>query len=142
MFRRAVAAPSDQSNHDTSTRAAGSLRAMFPTGLLAGSRWESGLNLWAVVALLGIGGRAGWADTPGFLQKPLVIAVAVVLYTAEFVIDKIPYVDSAWDIANSAIRPTGAATLAVMMTPHESTPHRVLAVVGAAFAALTSHSAK
>ena len=115
---------------------------MFPTGLLAGSGWASGLNLWAVVALLGIGGRAGWADTPSFLQNPAVIVVAVVLYTAEFVIDKIPYLDSAWDIANSAIRPTGAATLAVLMTPHESTPHRVFAVVGAAFAALTSHSAK
>ena len=115
---------------------------MFPTGLLAGSGWASGLNLWAVVALLGIGGRAGWADTPSFLQRTLVIAVAVALYTAEFVIDKIPYLDSAWDIANSAIRPAGAATLAVLMTPHESTPHRVLAVVGAAFAALTSHSAK
>jgi hypothetical protein len=115
---------------------------MFPTGLLAGSGWASGLNLWAVVALLGIGGRAGWADTPSFLHNPVVIAVAVALYTAEFVIDKIPYLDSAWDIANSAIRPTGAATLAVLMTPHESTQHRVLAIVGAAFAALTSHSAK
>ena len=29
-----------------------------------------------------------------------------------------------------------------MMTPHDSTPHRALAVGGAAFAALTSHSAK
>lgn len=115
---------------------------MFPTGLLAGSGWAAGLNLWAVVALLGIGGRAGWADTPHFLQNPWMIAVAVVLYAAEFVIDKVPYIDSAWDIANSVIRPTGAATLAVLMTPHESTPHRVIAVVGAAFAALTSHSAK
>lgn len=117
-------------------------KTMFPTGLLAGSGWASGLNLWAVVGLLGIAGRAGWADTPSLLQNPSVIAVAAVLYTVEFVIDKVPYLDSAWDIANSAIRPTGAAALAVLMTPHESTTHRVLAVVGAAFAALSSHSAK
>ena len=115
---------------------------MFPTGLLAGSGWASGLNLWAVVALLGIGGRAGWADTPSRLHHPLVITVAVVLYAAEFVIDKVPYLDSAWDIANTAIRPAGAGALALLMTPHDSTPHRVVAVVGAASAALTSHSAK
>jgi hypothetical protein len=115
---------------------------MFPTGLLAGSGWASGLNLWAVVGLLGLAGRAGWSDTPELLQNPLVIAVAVVLYAVEFVADKIPYVDSAWDIANTAIRPAGAGALAVLMTPHESAPHRVVAVAGAAFAALTSHSAK
>jgi Domain of unknown function (DUF4126) len=115
---------------------------MFPTGLLAGSGWSAGLNLWAVVGLLGIAGRAGWADTPELLHNPFVIAAAIVLYAAEFVIDKIPLLDSAWDIANTAIRPTGAAALALLMTPHESTPHRVLAVAGATAAALTSHSAK
>jgi len=115
---------------------------MFPTGLLAGSGWSSGLNLWAVVGLLGIAGRAGWADTPDFLQHPWVIAIALVLYAVEFVIDKVPYLDSACDIANTAIRPTGAAALALLMTPHASTPHRVVAVVGAGSAALTSHSAK
>ena len=61
--------------------------------------------MWAVVGLLGIAGRAGWADTPGLLHNPVVIAAAVVLYAAEFVIDKIPYLDSAWDIANTVIRP-------------------------------------
>jgi hypothetical protein len=115
---------------------------MFPIGLLAGSGWASGLNLWAVVALLGVAGRAGWADTPQLLHNPVVIGVAIVLYAAEFVIDKIPYIDTVWDIANTAIRPTGAGPLAVLMTPHESTPHRVVAVAGAATAALTSHSAK
>ena len=115
---------------------------MFPTGLLAGSGWASGLNLWAVVALLGIAGRAGWADTPDLLHNPAVIAVAVVLYGIEFVVDKIPYVDSAWDVVNTVIRPTGAGALAVLMTPHESTASRVVAVAGASTAALTSHSAK
>ena len=115
---------------------------MFPTGLIAGSGWASGLNLWAVVGLLGIAGRAGWADTPELLHNPLVIAAAVVLYGVEFVVDKIPYIDSAWDIANTAIRPAGAGALAVLMTPHDSTPHRIVAAVGAAAAALTSHSAK
>jgi hypothetical protein len=115
---------------------------MFPTGLLAGSGWASGLNLWAVVSVLGIAGRAGWADTPELLHNPVVIAVAVMLYVVEFVVDKIPYVDSAWDIINTVIRPTGAGALAVLLTPHESTASRVVAVAGSSTAALTSHSAK
>jgi hypothetical protein len=115
---------------------------MFPVGLLVGSGWASGLNLWAVVGLLGIAGRAGWADTPELLHNPLVIAAAVVLYAVEFVVDKIPYVDSVWDIANTAIRPAGAGTLAALMTPDDSTSSRVVAVLVAASAALTSHSAK
>jgi hypothetical protein len=115
---------------------------LFPIGLLEGSGWASGLNLWAVVALLGISGRAGWAETPEFLHDPVVIAIAVVLYAVEFVVDKIPYVDSAWDVANTVIRPSGAGALAVLMTPDESTGSRVLAVAGASVAALTSHSAK
>jgi hypothetical protein len=98
--------------------------------------------LWAVVSLLGIAGRAGWADTPASLQEPGVIAVALVMYGVEFVIDKVPYLDSAWDIVNAVIRPVGAGTLAVLLTPHETTAHRVFAVGGAALAALTSHSAK
>ncbi len=72
----------------------------------------------------------------------MVIGMAVLLYVVEFVIDKIPYVDSLYDIANSAVRPAGAAVLAVLMTPHTSTVHQVLAVAGASTAALTSHSAK
>lgn len=115
---------------------------MFPTGLVAGSGWASGLNLWAVVGVLGIAGRAGWADTPAFLQRTPVIAVAALLYAAEFVIDKIPYIDSAWDVVNTAIRPVGAGILAMLLTPHASTAHQLGAVVGSSGAALTSHSAK
>ena len=68
--------------------------------------------------------------------------MAVAFYAVEFVVDKVPYVDSAWDIVNTIVRPTGAGALAVLMTPHESTASRVVAVGGASTAALTSHSAK
>jgi hypothetical protein len=115
---------------------------MFPTGLLAGSGWAAGLNLWAVVGLLGVAGRAGWADTPDVLQEPLVITAAAVLYVVEFIVDKIPFVDSAWDVANTFIRPAGAGVLAVLLTPHESSARRIVEVSGAAVAALSSHSAK
>ena len=115
---------------------------MFPTGLVAGSGWASGLNLWAVVAALGIAGRAGWANTPAPLQHLPVLIVAVLLYAAEFVIDKIPYVDSMWDIINTAVRPVGAGVLAIALTPHASWSHQLGAVIGSSGAALTSHSAK
>lgn len=80
-------------------------------GLLAGTGWASGVNLYAVVALLGGAGRLGWFEAPDVLVHPATIAVATVLYALEFVVDKVPWVDSAWDAAHTAIRPLGAALL-------------------------------
>lgn len=115
---------------------------MFPAGLIASSGWAAGLNLWAVAVVLGVAGRAGWADTPAFLQRTPVLAVTLVLFAVEFVVDKIPYVDSVWDAANTLVRPLGGAWLAVVLTPGTPAGHRALAVAGAAVGALTSHSAK
>ena len=49
--------------------------------------------MYAVAAALGIAGRLDWAETPAWLQQPWVI-VAIVLFAVEFVVDKVPAVDS------------------------------------------------
>ncbi|HET7722352.1 MAG TPA: DUF4126 domain-containing protein, partial [Acidimicrobiales bacterium] len=54
------------------------------------SAWSSGISMYGVAALLGIGGRLDWLDTPGWLQRPWVIGVALVLFAVEFVVDKVP----------------------------------------------------
>ena len=38
-------------------------------GLVASSGWASGLNLYAVVALLGLAGRLGFAEMPEVLTR-------------------------------------------------------------------------
>ena len=84
--------------------------------LAAALGWASGLRLYAVVFLTGLAGRLGWVPLPDgllLLQQPLVLGVAGVLLVVEFLADKIPWVDSAWDAVHTLIRiPAGAALAA------------------------------
>jgi len=88
-------------------------------GLLLGGSWASGINLYLTVAGLGIAHRAGWIVLPGDLDAfshLAVIAAALVLYAVEFVADKIPFVDSAWDSVHTFIRPLGGLALGYLAT--------------------------
>jgi hypothetical protein len=80
--------------------------------LTTGVAWASGLNLYATVAALGLGGVLGFVELPpglAIVQDPLVIVTASLMYCVEFVADKIPGVDTAWDALHSFIRiPSGA----------------------------------
>jgi hypothetical protein len=69
-------------------------------GLGMGSAWLSGFNLYATVLTLGLLDRFHLVSLPGeldFLSRGWVIVVAAILYLVEFLADKIPLVDSAWD---------------------------------------------
>jgi hypothetical protein len=67
-------------------------------GQLLAIAFACGLNLYATVALLGLASRLGWMSglPPGLrgLENGFVIGSAALLYLFEFVIDKVPYVDS------------------------------------------------
>ncbi|HUO45825.1 MAG TPA: DUF4126 domain-containing protein [Acidimicrobiia bacterium] len=111
-------------------------------GLVAGSGWASGLNLYLVTLLLGLGGRMGWADVPTLLQRTDVLIVSGVLFVVEFAADKIPYLDNVWDAIHTVVRPLGAAALgAVLAGESESIATAVGATVAGALA-LSAHSAK
>jgi Domain of unknown function (DUF4126) len=73
----------------------------------------SGLRLYAVVFLTGLAGHLGWVNLPTglqLLQNPLLLWGSGGLMAVEFVADKVPWVDSAWDALHSFIRiPAGAA---------------------------------
>ena len=76
--------------------------------LLAG--WCSGISVYLTVALLGISERMGWILLPGNLQQLsnlFIIILAIAVYLIEFVADKVPFVDSAWDSVHTLIRPVG-----------------------------------
>jgi hypothetical protein len=91
------------------------LSAIALIGLLAGSSLASGLRLYATVAVLGFLGRSGALALPGHLTvlaNPSVIAVAACLYLVEFLADKIPYVDSIWDVVHTFVRVPASALLA------------------------------
>ena len=114
-------------------------------GLILGSSWASGINLYLTMAGLGIAHRMEWIVLPGdleILSHPLVIGFALIVYVIEFIADKVPYVDNIWDSVHTFIRPAGGALIAYLALP-DSTPfvQASMAIVGGAIA-LDSHLAK
>jgi hypothetical protein len=105
----------------------------------------SGLNLYATVALLGLCSRYDLVALPpqfrGF-EHPAVITVALVLYAIEFVADKIPWVDSAWDAIHTIIRPLGGAFIAVTALGQAAAPVEALAALVGGSVAMTGHLGK
>jgi hypothetical protein len=80
--------------------------------LALGSAWTSGINLYATVTVLGLLQKFGGVKLPGgldVLDNWWIIGIAAGLYIVEFFADKIPYVDSVWDVVHTFIRvPAGA----------------------------------
>lgn len=80
--------------------------------LALGAAWASGINLYATVLLIGGLGSFGVVDLPPgleMLENPVVLIAAAVLFCIEFLADKIPVVDSLWDVLHTFIRiPAGA----------------------------------
>jgi hypothetical protein len=114
-------------------------------GLVLGTGFSSGLNLYATVATLGLLQRFGIIHLPEKLQvlsHPLVLGVALGLYALEFLADKIPYVDSVWQAVHTFIRPPAAAVLAFGVTAAATEPWRWAAALLAGGIALTSHGTK
>lgn len=111
--------------------------------LVFSSGWASGVNAYLVVLVLGISERVGdVAEIPDVLGRWDVLAVAGFLYAMEFVADKIPYVDSAWDVVSTAIRPTVGAVIGVLVAGDaDSLEQAVSGVVGGG-TALLSHLVK
>jgi hypothetical protein len=112
-----------------------------PLGLIAASGWTSGLNLYGTALLLGLAGRFGWAEMPDQLEQTWVLVVLGVLYALEFVVDKIPWLDSAWDAVHTVIRPVGGAVLGGLLAHDAGSSEVVAAMLGGTFS-LTAHSAK
>lgn len=111
--------------------------------LVFSSGWASGVNAYLVVLVLGISDRLGdVAEIPDVLGRWDVLAIAGFLYAMEFVADKIPYVDSGWDVISTAIRPTVGAVIGVLIAGDaDSLDQAVSGVVGGG-TALLSHLVK
>src|ERR1700693_5996421 len=114
-------------------------------GLALGAGFSSGLNLYATIATLGLLQRFGIIHLPASLQvlsHPWVLGIAIALYAVEFLADKIPYVDSVWDLIHTVIQPPAAALLAYGATGSAPPEWRWGAALLAGGVALTSHSTK
>jgi hypothetical protein len=114
-------------------------------GLALGAGFSSGLNLYATIATLGLLQRFHIIHLPASLEAlahPWVIGIALALYAVEFLADKIPYFDMAWDAVHTLIRPPAAALLAYASAGGAPPEWRWGAALLAGGVALTSHSTK
>ncbi len=113
--------------------------------LMMGVSWASGINLYAVLLVLGWGGSTGHIALPAelsVLQDPLVIGAAGVMYFIEFFIDKIPGMDSMWDSIHTFIRIPAGAMLAAGAVGDVTPALEIAAGILGGGIAATSHATK
>lgn len=107
--------------------------------------WASGIRLYLVILLTGLAGFMGWLVLPQglhLLAHPVVLGASGFMVFVEFFADKIPGLDSLWDVVHTVIRiPAGAALAAGVFGADSGLMALVAALMGGALAA-TSHTAK
>jgi Domain of unknown function (DUF4126) len=108
---------------------------MLPVSLIFTSGVASGVNSYAAVLVLGLLGRFGHiAAIPPALERPPVLAAAAVLFFGQFVVGKVPVLDSVWDVVHTAV---------VMAQHAQASPAATIAAAAlGGGAALASHVVK
>jgi hypothetical protein len=115
---------------------------LVPTTISVG--YAAGLNAYGTVFMLGLLGRAGFGQVPHELTTGPILIAAGVMFAIEFVTDKVPLLDSAWDVLHTAIRPAIGALLGISFADLDRvTGPETVAVGGASGAtALLAHGLK
>jgi hypothetical protein len=127
------------------TRTGGKLDALAAIGRTLGFSFAAGVNLYATVALLGLASRYGWVSLPEqyrAFDNDWIIGAALLMYAIEFFADKIPYVDSLWDVIHTVIRPVGGALIAVTTLGDASPTTEALVMLVGGAVATGSHLTK
>ena len=107
------------------------------------SGWASGVNVYATLLVTGLVGRYGDVERiPDVLERTDVLLLTAALSALEFVADKIPYVDSAWDAVHTVIRPTVGAILGALVAGEADDLGEAVGAVLGGTTALASHAAK
>jgi len=104
----------------------------------------SGVRAYLTVFSVGLAGLLGWVELPPALMattSPWVLATAGALTAVEFTFDKIPGVDSGWDLLQTLLRiPVGAFLAAATLSPDGQLG--VGALAAGASVALVTHGIK
>jgi hypothetical protein len=111
--------------------------------LVFSSGWASGVNAYATVGVLGL--LARFTETsvvPDAFARTDVLVVAGVMFLVEFVVDKIPWLDSVWDGISTVVRPTVGAWVAWQLAGDSSGVDQALLTALGGSTALASHGVK
>jgi hypothetical protein len=108
----------------------------------------AGWRLYAAVLVAGVAMRFDIIPLPehlaglSVLGNPWVLAAAALGAMAEFLADKIAWVDSAWDTIHTLVRPLGGALLALAILDPADTRLQVITLLLGGGSALLTHGAK
>ncbi len=129
----------------TAGKALGGMDMAGLAALAAALGWASGIRLYLVVFLTGMAGYFGFIPLPSglhVLQHPAMLAGSGAMLFVEFFADKIPGVDTLWDMIHTVIRvPAGAALAAGVFGADSATMGTLAGLLGGTLAA-TSHATK
>ncbi len=121
------------------------MEVLATLAIALGASWCAGINLYATVGVLGLMHRFTGFDLPPGLEvlaHDIVLWPALFMYLVEFVADKVPAVDSVWDVAHTFLRiPAGAAMAAAALGDVPPEISTLAAIIGGGLA-LTSHGTK
>lgn len=108
----------------------------------------AGWRLYATVLAAGLAMRFDILPLPQHLsslqifENSWILGVAAIAMVAEFLADKIAWVDSAWDGVHSLIRPIGGALLALAIVDPSQPVWQIVTLLLGGGSALLSHGAK
>ena len=108
----------------------------------------AGIDLYLTVFVTGLAIHLHWitlspsSTSLEVLGQPWIIIIAGILYLLEFLADKVPWIDSAWDTVHTIIRPIGGALLAIQVLGHSTPMLDVVIVLLAGTTTLVAHTAK
>ncbi|MDP0491725.1 MAG: DUF4126 domain-containing protein [Verrucomicrobiota bacterium JB023] len=117
-------------------------------GVALGFATLAGINLYLTTFVAGLAIRFDWLALASkheqleVLGDPWIIGTAGLLFFVEFFADKIPWVDSTWDVLHTAIRPIGGILLALAALGQLDPTVSVVAGLLAGGTSLTTHLAK
>jgi hypothetical protein len=111
-------------------------------GLAAAAGWNAWVVLLLFEGLVTLMPQEFPGPATAFLANTLVLQVALVLFLAEFVVNKIPFLDRFWEAAHTLLRPIVGVLIALACVAEPSWFGRAVVVVGATLSTLAAHVAK
>ena len=113
------------------------------TALVFSSGWASGVNAYATVAALGVITRfTDSSIVPNAFGRTDVMVIAVAMFLVEFVVDKIPWLDSIWDGISTVVRPTVGAWVSWQLAGDSTSVDQAMLTALGGGTALASHGVK
>jgi hypothetical protein len=117
-------------------------------GVALGLATLAGVNLYLTAFVVGLAVRFNWLELSGTYEhlavmgNPWILGIAGTLFVVEFFADKIPWVDSFWDLAHTAIRPAGAVLLGLAVLGEMNPVAMTVAGLLTGTAGLSTHGFK